>query len=81
MYLRCSCNVNSGQYTEYIGLHYAREQTEYGHDNGKTNGAMVNRVAIIIASLIIFPNRRTASASVREISPMILKGNMISRWL
>ena len=33
---------------------------------------------MIIAPLIMFPNRRTASASVRESSLMMLNGNMMS---
>ena len=45
---------------------------------GKTNGVMVSRMARIIVPLIMLPNRRTASASVRESSLMMLNGSMRS---
>ena len=45
---------------------------------GKTKGVMVSRMATIMAPLIMLPNRRTASASVRESSLMMLKGSMMT---
>ena len=44
---------------------------------GKRNGVMVSKMPMIITPLIMLPNRRTASARVREISLMILNGSMI----
>ncbi len=44
---------------------------------GNTNGVIDNRMAMIIAPLIMLPNRRTASARVRETSLIRLKGSMI----
>ena len=43
---------------------------------GNRNGVIVSRMPAIIAPLIMLPNRRTASASVREASPMMLKGSI-----
>ena len=45
---------------------------------GKMKGVMVSRMAIIIAPLIMLPNRRTARASVRESSLMMLNGSMMT---
>ena len=45
---------------------------------GKMNGVIVSRIAMISPPLIMLPNKRTASASVRETSLMMLKGNMIT---
>ena len=45
---------------------------------GKTKGVMVSRMAMIIVPLIMLPNRRTARASVRENSLMMLNGSMMS---
>ncbi len=45
---------------------------------GKMKGVMVSRIAMIIAPLIMLPNRRTASASVRETSLMRLNGSMMT---
>ena len=44
---------------------------------GKTKGVIDNRMARIMAPLIMLPNRRTARARVREASLMRLKGSMI----
>ena len=41
-------------------------------------GVMVSRMPMIIAPLIMLPNRRTASARVREISLTMLNGSMIT---
>ena len=45
---------------------------------GKMNGVMVSRMAMIIVPLIMLPNRRTASASVRDSSLMMLNGSISS---
>ena len=45
---------------------------------GKMKGVMVSRMPIIMAPLIMLPNRRTASARVRESSLMMLNGSMIN---
>ncbi len=45
---------------------------------GKMNGVMVSRIPMIIAPLIMLPNRRTARASVRESSLMMLNGSMMN---
>jgi hypothetical protein len=45
---------------------------------GKMKGVIVSRMAMIIAPLIMLPNRRTARASVREISLMMLNGSMMT---
>ena len=45
---------------------------------GKMKGVMVRRIAMIIVPLIMLPNRRTASARVRDSSLMRLNGNMIT---
>ena len=45
---------------------------------GKMKGVIVSRMAIIIAPLIMLPNRRTARASVRESSLMMLNGSMMN---
>ena len=45
---------------------------------GKMKGVMVSRMAMIIAPLIMLPNRRTASASVRDSSLMMLNGSMMT---
>ena len=37
---------------------------------------MTNKMATILVKLITLPNRRTANASVRESSEMMLNGNM-----
>ena len=42
------------------------------------NGVMVSRIPIIIAPLIMLPNRRTARPSVREILLMMLNGSMMN---
>ena len=42
------------------------------------NGVMVSRMARIIVPLIMLPNRRAASAKVRDSSLTILKGSMIA---
>ena len=44
---------------------------------GKMRGVIVSRIPIIIAPLIMLPKRRTARASVRESSLMILNGNIM----
>ena len=41
-------------------------------------GVMVSRMPMIIAPLIMLPNRRTARASVRESSLMMLNGSMMT---
>ena len=45
---------------------------------GKMNGVMVSRMAMIIPPLIMLPKSRTARASVRESSLMILNGSMMT---
>ena len=45
---------------------------------GKMNGVMVSRMPMIITPLIMLPNRRTARASVRETSLMMLNGSMMN---
>ena len=45
---------------------------------GKMNGAMVSKMPIIIAPLIMLPNKRMAKASVRESSLMTLNGSMMN---
>ena len=72
-------DVNRGQDAEDVGLHHAGEQTEQPSSrSGKMKGVMVSRMAMIIAPLIMLPNRRTARASVRESSLMILNGSMMN---
>ena len=44
---------------------------------GKRKGVIVSRMARIIAPLIMLPNNRTASASVRDTSLMRLNGSMM----
>ena len=44
---------------------------------GKIKGVIVSRMPMIITPLIMLPNRRTARASVRDNSLMILNGNMM----
>src|ERR1035438_7438849 len=44
---------------------------------GKMKGVMVSRMPIIMAPLIMLPNKRTARASVRESSLMMLNGSMM----
>ena len=43
---------------------------------GNINGEITSNMAKIIAPLIMFPNKRTAKASVRDNSPMTLKGSI-----
>ena len=45
---------------------------------GKIKGVMLSRMPMIMAPLIMLPNSRTASASVREISLMRLNGSMMT---
>ena len=45
--------------------------------SGKMKGVMVSRMPMIIAPLIMLPNSRTARASVRDSSLMMLKGNIM----
>ena len=45
---------------------------------GKMKGVMVSRMARIIVPLIMLPNRRTARASVRDSSLMMLNGSMMT---
>ena len=45
---------------------------------GKKNGVTVRRIPRIMVPLIMLPNRRTANASVRDNSLMMLKGSMIA---
>ena len=45
---------------------------------GKMKGVMVSNMARIIVPLIMLPNRRTARASVRDSSLMMLKGSMMT---
>ena len=44
---------------------------------GNIKGVMLNRIATIIPPLIMFPNKRTANASVRDTSLIRLKGNIM----
>ncbi len=44
---------------------------------GKIKGEMLSRIATIIPPLMMLPNSRTASASVRDTSLMRLNGSMI----
>jgi hypothetical protein len=67
----------AGQDAEDIGLHHTGEQSERLMTIGKMKGVMVSRMATIMAPLIMFPNRRIARASVREISLIMLNGSMM----
>jgi hypothetical protein len=71
-------DVNRGQDAEDVGLHHAGEQTEQVMTIGKMKGVIVSRMPMIIAPLIMLPNRRTARASVRESSLMMLNGSMMN---
>lgn len=71
-------DVDGSQNAENVGLHHAGQQAEQGYEDRETNRVMVSRMAMIIEPLIMLPNRRTASARVREISLMMLNGSMIT---
>ena len=45
--------------------------------SGKKRGVIVSKMATIIVPLMMLPNRRMASANVRETSLIKLNGNMI----
>ena len=71
-------DINRCQDAENVGLHHAGKQTERGHDDRKNERRDGQQNAMIIAPLIMLPNRRTARASVRESSLMMLNGSIMT---
>ena len=70
-------DVDSGEDAENVSLHHAGKETEQVHEAGKKRGVIVSKMATIIVPLMMLPNRRMASANVRESSLMTFNGNMI----
>jgi len=71
-------NVNRCQDADNVGLHHAVSRPSTVMTIGKMKGVIVSRIPTIMAPLIILPNKRTARASVRESSLMMLNGSIMT---